>query len=195
MSHVLKIMQPDADLLLRCRKNDRKAQNELYRWCYGYLMAICLRYCNNREDAEGLLNFGFLKLVTNLEKYRTEVPFKSWMSRIMINTIIDEFRKDQKRREAMSGMDIAEVRNTSNVDFNAAAQQLEAEELEKMIQRLPEMSRKVFNLYAIDGYSHKEIGEMLGISNGTSKWHVSFARKSLQEMIKKAVTRFASFTL
>ncbi len=188
-------MQPDADLLLRCRKNNRKAQNELYRFCYGYLMAICLRYCNQREDAEALLNLGFLKLVTNLDKYKESVPFKSWMSRIMINAIIDEFRKDQKRRDAMTGIDIDEVQNLDQVDFNEAAQQLEAEELERMIQRLPDMSRKVFNLYAIDGFTHKEIGEMLNISNGTSKWHVSFARKSLQEMMKKAMSRFASLTL
>lgn len=188
-------MQPDADLLLRCRKNNRKAQNELYKLCYGYLMAICLRYCKNREDAESLLNLGFLKLVTNLDKYNENVPFKSWMSRIMINAIIDGFRRDQKRREAMSGIDIDEVQNLDHVDFNQASQEMEAEELEALIQRLPDMSRKVFNLYAIDGFTHKEVGEMLGISNGTSKWHVSFARKSLQEMIRKTMTRFASLTL
>lgn len=187
-------MQPNENLLTRCRKNDRKAHNELYRMCFGYLMAICLRYCNNREDAESLLNIGFLKIITNLEKYRTEVPFKSWIGRIMINAIIDEFRKDHKRRDAMSDVEIDTV-TTGNTDFNEAAQNLDADELRQLIQQLPDMSRKVFNLYAIDGFSHKEIGEMLSISDGTSKWHVSFARKSLQEMIRKMVQRFATVTL
>lgn len=188
-------MQVHPELLQRCRKNDRKAHNELYRHCFGYLMAICLRYFNNREDAEDQLNQGFLKIITNLDKYREEVPFGSWISRIMVNTIIDNFRRDKKRREHMTGTDIDEVPKPGKVDFNEAAQELEAEELRSMIQELPDMSRKVFNLYAIEGYSHKEIGEMLEISDGTSKWHVSFARKTLQGMIKKTMKRMLSLTL
>ena len=189
-------MQAPPELLARCRKNDRKAHNELYRHCFGYLMAICLRYCNQREDAEGMLNQGFLKIVSNLDKYNPEIPFGSWIGRVMVNTIIDEFRRDKKRREHMSGTDIDEIRTTAGgIDFNEAAEQLEAEELRSMIQRLPNMSRKVFNLYAIEGYSHKEIGEMLNISDGTSKWHVSFARKSLQEMIKTALKRMMTLML
>ena len=183
-------MQAAPELLARCRKNDRKAHNELYGHCFGYLMSICLRYCNNREDAESLLNQGFLKIVTKLDKYNEDVPFGSWISRIMVNTIIDEFRRDKKRRENMSGAELDEDRSTGRVDYNEAAQRLEAEALEKMIQKLPDMSRKVFNLYAIEGYTHKEIGEMLGISDGTSKWHVSFARKNLQGMIKTAMKKF-----
>lgn len=95
----------------------------------------------------------------------------------------------------MTSVDFQEVRGIHPVNFNEAAQCLEAEELEKMIQRLPDMSRKVFNLYAIDGYSHKEIGEMLNISDGTSKWHVSFARKSLQEMIREVMKKMMNVTL
>lgn len=95
----------------------------------------------------------------------------------------------------MSDVDLAEINDTLNVDFNEAAQTLEAEALEKMIQRLPDMSRKVFNLFAIEGYSHKEISEMLEISDGTSKWHVSFARKSLQAMIKKTMKNMMTLTL
>jgi RNA polymerase sigma factor (sigma-70 family) len=158
-------------------------------------MAVCLRYCSNREDAEALLNQGFFKIITNLEKYHSEVPFGSWIARIMVNTIIDEFRRDKKRRENMSPADISEIRHFEEVDLNEAAKELDAEALRKMIQRLPDMSRKVFNLYAIEGYSHKEIGEMLNMSDGTSKWHVSFARKSLQEMLKKAMGKMLSLTL
>lgn len=188
-------MQVNPDLLARCRKNDRKAHNELYRHCFGFLMAICLRYSSNRDDAEALLNQAFLKIITNLDKFRDDVPFGSWISRITVNTIIDEFRRDKKRRENLTSVDFQEVRTGHPVDFNEAAQLLDAEELEKMIQQLPDMSRKVFNLYAIEGYSHKEIGDMLAISDGTSKWHVSFARKSLQEMIRETVKRMMTVTL
>lgn len=188
-------MQIDPKLLASCRKNDRKAHNELYRHCFGFIMAICLRYSSNREDAEALLNVAFLKIITHLNKYNEDVPFGSWVSRITVNTIIDEFRRDKKRREHMSSVDFQEAQYSHPVDFNEAAQELDAQELEKMIQRLPDMSRKVFNLYAIEGYTHKEIGEMLAISDGTSKWHVSFARKSLQEMIKKTVKRMMTVML
>lgn len=188
-------MQADSELLARCRENDRKAHNELYRQCFGYLLAICRRYSNNREDAESLLNQGFLKIIIHLDKYREEVPFGSWIGRIMVNTIIDEFRKDKKRRENMSGLEIDEVHSTSNVDFNEAAKHLDTEALELLIQKLPETSKKVFNLYAIDGYTHKEIGEMLNMSDGTSKWHVSYARKSLQEMLKKTMQKMMSLSL
>lgn len=188
-------MQVQTELLVRCQKNDRKAHNELYRQSFGYLMAICLRYCNNREDAHALLNQGFLKIITNLEKYNSDIPFKAWISRVMVNTIIDEFRRDKKRRDHMSGTEIDEISSMDEVDFNEASRQLDAEELRSMIQQLPVTSQKVFNLYAIDGYSHKEIGEMLDMSDGTSKWHVSFARKTLQEMIKKSMKRFLSMAL
>ena len=85
--------------------------------------------------------------------------------------------------------------NSVQVDFNKASQELDAEELEQMIQTLPNMSKKVFNLYAIDGYTHKEIGEMLGMSDGTSKWHVSFARKSLQKLVKKSLEGLKTMVL
>ena len=95
----------------------------------------------------------------------------------------------------MSGLEIDEVHSMSNIDFNEAAQNLDAEALERLIQQLPETSKKVFNLYAIDGYTHKEIGAMLNMSDGTSKWHVSYARKSLQEMLKKTMQKMMTVTL
>ena len=188
-------MQADSDLLARCRKNDRKAHNELYRQCFGYLLVICHRYSNNKEDAKALLNQGFLKIITNLDKFNEDVPFGSWIGRIMVNTIIDEFRKNKKRRENMSSLEIDEVHSMENVDFNEASQNLDAEALEQMIQQLPETSKKVFNLYAIDGYTHKEIGELLNISDGTSKWHVSHARKVLQAVLKKTMRNMMTITL
>ena len=188
-------MHVEPELLKKCSKNDRKAHNELYRQIFGFILAICLRYSSNREDAEALVNLAFMKIVSNIDRYNHDIPFGSWVNRITVNTIIDEFRRDKKRRENMQTVDFQEAPATPPVDFNQAAQELEAEELEMMIQKLPTMSRKVFNLYAIEGYTHKEIGEMLGMSDGTSKWHVSFARKSLQAMIKSVMKKMMSVML
>ena len=113
----------------------------------------------------------------------------------MINTVIDDFRKNRKVRELISNTDFSEAPNQhSQVDYNLADLRFDAEQLEMLIRRLPPMSQKVFNLYAIDGYSHAEIGELLGISDGTSKWHLSSARKRLQLMLQVSDTSKVSDT-
>ena len=181
-------MAINPQLIKDCSRGDRKAQFQLYRSCFGLLMGVCLRYRKNEEDAAEMLNVGFMKILTKLDKYQESVPFEAWIRRIMINTLIDDFRKNRKVRELIETTDFEhEEIFTHSVDYNEADRKFDAEELQGMILQLPPMSRKVFNLYAIDGYTHKEIGEMLGISDGTSKWHLSFARKKLQEMVLKAM--------
>ncbi len=179
-------MDIDKRILKGCIDNERRAQFELYRQCYGILMSVCLRYKRNHQDAESLLNMGFLKIVTNLKKYQQNVPFEAWIKRIMINTIIDDFRKYKKDKENLEITDFSDFPPSATTERNSADLMFEAEQLEAMIRALPSVSQKVFNLYAIDGYSHKEIAEMLSISVGTSKWHVSSARKQLREMIEQA---------
>ncbi len=151
-------------------------------------MGVCVRYHNSEEEAASILNIGFLKILNNLGKYRPEAPFEAWIRRIMINTIIDEFRKNRKVKELIEHTDFKEYDNhTDLVNYNLADQLFDAEALEDFIKKLPPVSQKVFNLYAIDGYKHKEIAEMLDVSEGTSKWHLSFARKKIQEMMKQAI--------
>lgn len=162
--------------------NERKAHYELYKITFPILMSICLRYERNREDAESNLNLGFLKIVQNLEKYSVDVPFEAWIRKVMINTIIDEYRKNRKG-DIIEYQDLEEMRTKGGIDFNAADLAFDVEELEMMLRQLPVVSQKVFNLYIIDGYNHKEIGELLGMSDGTSKWHLSFARQKLRMMI------------
>lgn len=177
-------MQIEPRLIKDCVKGDRRAQSELYRRCYGVLMGVCMRYHRQEEDAVSAMNMAFLKVLNNLKKKKENVPFEAWIRRITINVIIDEFRKNRKHREAIEYRDFDDREGTqSMVDVNQADQRFDAEELEQMIQDLPQMSREVFNLYAIDGYSHKEIGKMLSISVGTSKWHVSHARTRIKERI------------
>ncbi|RMG31618.1 MAG: RNA polymerase sigma factor [Bacteroidetes bacterium] len=178
----------DPQLLHACKEQDRKAQAELYRRCYSMLMGVCIRYLKQEEEARAVLNLGFLKILNNLHKYQPKVPFEAWIRRIMINTVIDEYRKNKRHKATIAYTDFDDRQHEEAfIDFNEADQQFDAKEIERMIQQLPGMSQQVFNLYAIDGYSHKEIGKMLGISVGTSKWHVSFARKKIRFMLAEAM--------
>ncbi len=175
-----------------CKKEKRRAQHELYRLCYGCMLSVCLRYERNKEEAEFLLNKAFYKVLTNLDKYEEKVPFEAWLRRITINTVIDEYRKNKKHKVdyVESPMDHAPV---TVMDYNEADQQFDAEYLQIMIEQLPPVSKQVFNLYAIDGYNHKEIGEKLSMSEGTSKWHLSNARTKLKALLRKALNNVAVF--
>jgi RNA polymerase sigma factor (sigma-70 family) len=174
-------------LLLDAAKGDRRAQFQLYKSCFSVLMGVCMRYRRSEEEAAAMVNEGFLKIVNNLPKYTTDTPFEAWIRRIMINTLIDDFRKNRKVHELIENQDFTDTNNHNGlVDFNTADLNFDAAQLEGMIRALPPMSQKVFNLFAIDGYGHLEIAELLGISEGTSKWHLSFARQRLREMLVQA---------
>ncbi|MEN0004576.1 MAG: sigma-70 family RNA polymerase sigma factor [Bacteroidota bacterium] len=179
-------MTIDPQLLKDCIRSDRKAQYKLYQTCFQVLMGVCMRYRKNEADAASALNMGFFKILDRLDTYNPEVPFQAWIKRIMINTLIDEFRKERKVRELIHYTDMKEHEYTTDlVDYNEADKQFDAAQLEALIQLLPPVSQKVFNLFAIDGYAHKEIATLLGIKEGTSKWHLSFARKKLRELLYK----------
>ncbi|MEQ8517908.1 MAG: sigma-70 family RNA polymerase sigma factor [Cytophagales bacterium] len=173
------------EIIKACIKKERNAQFELFKLCYGFLMAICRRYHSNKDDAEAILNTAFLKILDNLKKYRSEVPFKLWIRRIMLNTIIDDFRKNKKYRENIS-VEMTIYPEQKHSDLNLADLELDAAYLYDMLDRLPDMSKRVFCLHAVDGFKHQEIARQLEISEGTSKWHVSTARGLLKEMLEKA---------
>lgn len=177
-------MNIDPHLLQAAHRGDRKAQYALFRACYPVLMAVCVRYRRDEQEAVSALNNGFLKIVQNLDRYSSEAPFEAWIRRIMINTMIDMFRRDKKWRDAVVYVDeIAPGGVLDHTTWNDAEHQLNAQYLESLLRRLPPVTQQVFNLFALDGFSHREIGEMLDMSEGTSKWHVSFARKQLQSWI------------
>ncbi|MDX1349707.1 MAG: sigma-70 family RNA polymerase sigma factor [Putridiphycobacter sp.] len=171
-------------LIDSCRKNDRKAQEKLYEWCYVKLMPMCARYHKNEEDARHVLNIGFVKICKNLDKLKEDAPFEAWAKRIIKNTIIDEFRKTKNYLQLVETKEFDRELEIKSVNVeNTVWSKLETDLLMGMLRKLPDVSRKVFNLYVIDGYSHKEIGDLLSISDGTSKWHLSNARKKLQMMV------------
>jgi RNA polymerase sigma-70 factor (ECF subfamily) len=146
-------------------------------------MSICLRYSKDKNTASESLNMGYLKILKSLNTYNPEMPFKVWVRRIMVNTLIDEYRKNRREREKMVYVeDYFDSYNFSEV--NEAISKFDCKQIYDEINKLPESTKKVFNLFVIDGYSHKEIGVMLDISEGTSKWHLNAARQKLKEQIK-----------
>jgi RNA polymerase sigma factor (sigma-70 family) len=170
-----------------CIRQDRSSQYMLYKEFYSYGMAICRRYSLNDYDAADVLNDGFLKVFTHIEKYDPEKPFKSWIGRIITNTAIDHYRMNLKFS------DHDDVDTHENIG-NAAVvyDQLAYKDLLALVQSLSPAYRTVFNLYAIDGYSHDEIAELLKISVGTSKSNLFKARQKLQEKLAALGTKRAA---
>lgn len=149
-------------------------------------MSICSRYERNKEDAEELLNQSFLKVLTNLDKYKKDIPFKMWMRKITVNTIIDEYRKNKKMKELTQPVDFSDEHYSNTAyDENEYMKRVDTEEILNMINNLPEVSRNVFNMYVVDGFSHKEIAGMLGISDGTSRWYLNNAKTELRKNFLK----------
>ena len=170
-----------SQLLAGCLKQDRKDQKALYKTFYGFSMGICLRYAGNRYQAAEIMNEGFFKVFTNLNKYNSDKPFKAWLGRIMINTSINYYRSNLKMAQME---DLEHAEDVSH--FETPDSKLSYDELLAMVQKLPPAYRTVFNLYAIEGYTHEEIGNLLGISDGTSKSNLFKARDKLKKMIADA---------
>lgn len=164
-----------------CIRKDRGSQKMLYKAFYGFSMGICLRYANNREEAAEVMNQGFFKVFTRIDTYDTTRPFKAWLGKIMTNVSIDYYRANLKMAYAE---DLDKAENLT--DGELPDRKLNYEDLLAMIQKLPNAYRTVFNLYAIEGYTHEEIGEMLDISSGTSKSNLHKARQKLKQMILEA---------
>lgn len=140
-----------------------------------------MRYKNDYDTAGASLNAIFLKILNNLNKFNNKESFIPWMKRIAVNHLIDEYRKDKREKGKLRFEDALVASNSST--HHTMEAELESEYLLKMIQQLPQTTAQVFNLYAIDGFKHREIAEMLQMSENTSKWHVSEARKKLQFML------------
>jgi RNA polymerase sigma factor (sigma-70 family) len=165
-------------LVKGCLNEDRLSQKLLYKAFYGFAMGICLRYAANRYEASEIMNQGFYKIFKNIGKYDAAKPFKAWLGRIMVNTSIDYYRSNLKAAYT-DELDKAEhINNTEYADKN-----LKYNELLDMVALLPRAYRTIFNLFAIEGYTHEEIGDMLNISTGTSKSNLHKAREKLKVMV------------
>lgn len=169
-----------AEIISKCKKGDRKAQNLLFRQYAPVLKSICLRYMKNEVDAEDALIKGFYKIFSNLKAYSGLGSFEGWMKRIVINECLMLLRKNNNLSMTIPIED-AKGQNMK-VDF---VDTLTYEDILKLLDELPTGYRTVFNMYVIEGYKHREIGEALGISINTSKSQLILARKKLQELVKK----------
>jgi len=166
-------------LLKRCSKGDRKAQEHLYYSYFGYAMSIALRFSASREMAEEIVNDSFLKVFTKIEKHDTDKSFKAWLRRIVVNTAIDNNRKNLRNFDTI---ELIEERHDSideTIDFP------NAEEIIALLQNLSPMYRMVFNLYVMEGYSHEEIAKEFNISVNTSRSNLSRAKERLIELVNK----------
>jgi RNA polymerase sigma factor (sigma-70 family) len=177
-----------------CVKKDRKAQKFIYETFFGKMFAICMRYVNKDEDdAMDILNMSFLKVFNNIENFQFKGSFEGWMKKITVNTALDYLRANKAYRQ-MVYFDPDTEFNDAAVE-NDALSDIHTQDIYKMIQQLPSVSRAVFNMFAIDGYTHKEISLELNISIGSSKWHVSSARQLLKEMLKKSQYKLTSVSI
>jgi RNA polymerase sigma factor (sigma-70 family) len=178
MSPLLVNGRTEKELLKACLRNDRSAQKEIFQMYSGKMMAICQRYAKHRQDAEDIFQEGFVKVFTHLQEFEYAGSFEGWVRRIMIHTAIRYNRKKYISHEELGLDHIVEDSSMPEV-FST----LSETELIKLISSLPDGYRMVFNLYAIEGFSHKEVGEMLGIEESTSRSQLAKARKILQEKV------------
>lgn len=166
------------NLLEPCKRGDRRAQEMLYASLSPRLYGLCMRYAKDNDEAQEILQMGFIKVFKSIDSFRGEGSFEGWIRRIMINVAIEHYHK-AKRSHVLLELDA--VHELAGRSFEMDG--LEAKDLLAMIRKLPEGFRMVFNMYAIEGYTHKEIAETLNISEGTSKSQLSRARSWLKEKI------------
>lgn len=179
MDIALKLEGREKDFIRACIRRERWAQQKLYEEYYGRMMGVCLRYASNRDDALDILHDGFMKVFKNIEKYQPGTSLNSWIRRIMVNTSIDFYRKKIRRRTE----DIEQAFQVSINTADAISQCTEKEIL-AAVQQLSPAYRAVFNLYVIEGFSHKEIADILEITESTSRSNLVKARLKLKEALR-----------
>jgi RNA polymerase sigma factor (sigma-70 family) len=169
----------EAKLIADCQRGDRIAQKQLYNLYAGKMMGVCLRYCKDREKAKDLLHDGFLKVYSHIDSFESKGSFEGWVRRIMINTALEYLRKQS---DEGYHLEIEEAFSLTNGDYSVL-EKLQAEEIIEVIQQLPAVYRIVFNLYVIEGYSHKEIAKEMQLTESSSRVYLTRAKQLLQEKL------------
>ena len=169
------------DIIKACIKGDRKAQKQLYDHFASKMYAVCLRYANDADEAKDILQDGFIKVFLNLKQFNYKGSFEGWIRRIIVNTALEKFRD----KNYLFAVHMERGYEKDDKEYDHIISDLSANDLLKLIQELSPQYRMVFNLYAIEGYSHKEICDILNIKEGTSKSNLSRAREILKEKVGK----------
>lgn len=171
----------EKSLIDACMREERWAQKQLYESYYGKMMVVCMRYANTQEDASEIINEGFMKIFKNLHKYSIGTSLESWIRRIMVNCAIDFYRKAAK----FPMMEETDCLVYQESEQETPLERCSAQDIMRMVQTLPHSYRAVFNLYAIEGFTHKEIADTLGVTESTSRANLVKARAKLQELLIK----------
>jgi len=166
------------ELIHRCKKGNRKAQEILYRKYAGALFGTCLKYSRSKSEAEDNLHDSFMTIYDKIGQYNGKGSFEGWMKRVTVNTVLQKYRKERF-------MDVVSDNIPEYVDLEAQTTDISLSTLLKYIQELPNKYRLTFNLYVLDGYTHNEISALLGTSPGTSKSNLARARMLLKQKIEK----------
>ncbi|MBR9918988.1 RNA polymerase sigma factor [bacterium] len=174
-------MISEEELIKACKKNNRVAQKELFDRYSGKMLAVCLRYARNQEDARDLLQDGFFKVLTKIKSFKGNSKLETWMTRVFINLALNRLRQG---RNKYYHEEFDQKHEAGLTDTEEELPQRDAKTVLKAVQELPEIYRIVINMYAIDGMSHKEISKALGITEGSSKSRLSRARVLLNEQLK-----------
>ncbi|HYH15550.1 MAG TPA: RNA polymerase sigma factor [Flavisolibacter sp.] len=177
-------MISDTDLIEGCQREDRKMQYELYQRFAPKMYGVCLRYAGSIEEAEDILQEGFIKVFRKIGSFRGEGSFEGWIRRIFVNTAIEHFR----RKSYLQPITEREE-NTVETKYLSVLDNLAEKDIINLVQQLSPGYRTVFNMYVIEGYTHKQIAEMIGISEGTSKSQLSRAKTILQELVQKHIEK------
>lgn len=180
MVKIIPFFNQEAQLIKALRKEDPKAQRQLYDKYASKMLGVCMRYVGDQMTAEDILVEGFMRVFTKIGQFKEEGSFEGWMRRIMVNEALAYLR--QKKR-LLEDADLGEAERMP--DTSQADELLEAEDMKQMIDQLPVGYRTVFNLYAIEGYSHAEVATMLGITESTSKSQLHRARGLLQQYVEQ----------
>jgi RNA polymerase sigma factor (sigma-70 family) len=176
----------ETQLIQGCIDNNRQAQELLYRQHFAAMMSMCMRYTADRDLAMEIVNTGMLRVFQKIQLYEAKGSLQGWIRRIVFHAVSDHFKKEKKYVQFMVFEEV-EASEAPEAVSNAYY-----EDLMKLVYRLPNMTQKVFTLYAIEGFSHIEIGAALNISDGTSKWHLSNARQKLKAMLLEENQSFAN---
>jgi len=166
-------------LIQGCIRNERGAQEKLYRLFYPRMMALVKRYIDRDELAEEVMNNGYLRAFQKIGQYNFQGSFEGWLRKIIFHAVADYVKQNTKYSNK-----VVLVEKDQFVE-NGHAEKLYYDQLLKLVQELPDATRNVFNMYVMEGFTHKEISNMIGISEGTSKWHLSEGRRVLKEKIEK----------
>ncbi len=166
------------ELIEGCKASNRRSQETVYQLYAAKMMGVCLRYANSHEEAEDLLQTGFVKVFTKIATFKNEGSFEGWVRRIMVNNCLEQYRRNIRM---LPVVDIESGGHQADVSFEVNT--LETKDLLRLIQQLSPGYKMVFNMYAIEGYTHREIAQELNISEGTSKSQLARARQILQQKV------------